>query len=505
MCQLFRASVIGVLNAASQVLIPCIPLNPLAMPSFLSRIRHRGSSIQPSPHSVSTPPALASSDIIPNLEGLADVCPSPLIGLKIQPDLDSLLESYETENISPQLQSKNGSVTVPPPPAQDDYSHLPLKPHVSRNAPIQSPKFTLPTIPDPIRQPTFSIFAEDSPLGGTFGRQQSPLADLGKVSSGSSHHKTPTRSRSSGDAANMNQTSTGAQRPGWNPSPTNQLSLSETLKRSSSMRSLPNKKRRIERSRGANTRSLNSLRTNRPPSLATPRLNKTTPSLVHHSRSESLKTFGYSTPYSTHTFGHHESPPPPLPPLDHPELALIFDAQDSRSVTFDRPHKPSNGTATIPHVDNIFGIPQELTSGSSASRKPMARKHSKTLSVDSRRSSRRSSAEWSSVQATDGILTNSNSWQAQVSREILRLSFGESVVLPGAGDPGNNRGVSHVSAARHSPTETFILPRPPPLFGSPLFLQGQRNISHVTWNVTKRIFSVSRFKFCHSLSQISRR
>ena len=451
------------------------------MPSFLSRIR-RGLSAQPSTHSASSPPAPTSSDTTPSVEEPDDILPSPLIGLKIQPDLDSLLESYETENISPKHQNEGGPVTTSPSPIKDSYIHLSLKPRVPRNAPTKSPEIALPITPGSTRhEPTFSIFAEDFPLGGTFGRQQSPLEILGTVGSGSFHHKAPTRSRSFGDATNTDQTLASAQGLGWNPTPTDQLPLSRTFERSPSVQSLPNKRRRIERRRGAKTRSLSSLRTNRSSSPATPRQNRTPPSLDRHPRSESPRTFGYPTPtHSTHTFGHHESPPPPLPPLNHPELTL--DGRGLRSVTFDRSHKPSNSTTTIPHVDEIFGIPQELASGPSVSCKYVAQKHSKTLSVDSRRSSRRSSAEWSSVQATEGVLTNSNSWQAQVSREILRLSFGEPAALLGAGDPGNNRDFSHVSATRF-PADALVSPRPPPSLGSPLFLQGKPNVSYVTYIV----------------------
>jgi len=458
------------------------------MTPFLSLTRHRGSSTQPSTHPASSSPAPAPPDAVLNPEGLVDVLPSPLIGQKIRDDLDSLMESYQTESISPEQQSKDDPATVPPSSTQDGYSHLPLKPHVSRNAPTKSPEPTLPITPYLTRQPTFSIFAEDSPLSGTFGRHLPPPANLGKVGSGSSHHKTPTRSRSFGDAANSNQTLTSAQRSGWNSTPTNQLPLSGTFTRSSSARSLPNKRRRIERRRGANTRSLSSLRTDCSSSPATPCPNQTSPDVAHDSRSESPRTFGYPTPpHSTRTFGHHESPPPPLPPLDHPELTL--DGGGFRSVTFGRSHKPSSSATTIPHVDNIFGSPQEPTSEPSVSRhKPVARKDSKTLSVDSRRSSRRSSAEWSSVQATEGVLTNSSSWQAQVSREILRLSFGEPAVLPG--DPGNNRDLSHVSAKRLSPADTVVSPRPPPSLGSPLFLQGQRISLYVPYIVRLNPFQI---------------
>ena len=445
------------------------------MPSLLSRIRHLGSSTQPSTRSAPPQPVPASLDPISNLEVPVDPSPSPLVGLQIRPDLNSLLESYGEEDTSPKHQNKDSPVTVPPLPIQDGYSPLPLKPRVPRNFLTKSPDF--PTTPVPVGQPTFPFFAEAPPLGDTFGRQQFPL---GPVGSGSSYHKAPTRSRSFDDAAGADQTQTGVRRSGWNLTPTNKLPLSGTFERSASVRSLPDRKRRTDRRRGVNTRSFSSSRTSRSSSRAAPRRNQTPPSVVHRSRSESPRTFGYPTPpYSTHTFGHHESPPPPLPPLDHPELAL--DTRGSRSVIFGGLHEPPNSATAIPHVDNIFGVHQEPASGPSVSRKPVARKQSKTFSVDSRRSSRRSSAEWSAVQATEGVLTNSNSWQAQVSREIFRLSFGEPAATPtAAGAPGNSRNVSHVSATRHPPA-ILVSPRPPPSLGSPLFLQGQPRILYAAY------------------------
>jgi hypothetical protein len=441
------------------------------MPSFLSRIRHRRSNVQPSTRSASPPPAPAPLNTTPNLGVPADVSPSPLVGLKIRHDLDSLLESYETEDRSPKRHAKDGPVATPSSSIQDGFSPLPPKPHVSRKIPAKSPKLTLPATPVSAGQPSFPAFAEASPLGGTFGRQESPLTSLGSAGSGSSHHRAPARSRSFGYAANEDRTLASAQWSGRNSAPTNQLPLSGTFERSSSVRSLPDKKRRIDRRRGTNKRSSNSLRTNRSSSLVRPRSHQS-PTSVHQSGSESPRTFGYSTPpHSTRTFGYRGDAPPPLPPLDHPELSL--DTRGSGSLTFGRSHKPSDSASSIPHVNAFFGVPQELTSGSS--RKFVARKQSRTLSVDSRRSSRRSSAEWSSIQATEGVLTNSNNWQAQVSREILRLSLSEATASPATGDPGNHRDAPHVSATR-LPAEAFVSPLLSPSPGSPLFLQGQPNL-----------------------------
>ena len=452
------------------------------MPSFLSRILHRGSHTRPSTttQSVSPPPAPTTSDTIPNLESPTDVSPSSLIGLKIRPDLNSLLESYETEDLSPKHQSKDDPVAVPPSPTQGGYSPLPPKPYTSRNVSTKSPGPTSPAASTSTGEHAVPIFTETSPLSGTFGRQEFPLIKLGSI--GLPHHQAPARSRSFGDGANTNQTLTSAQETEWNLAPTNQLPLSGTFEMSSSIRSLPDRKRRIGRRKGRNTRSLDSLRTTRSSSSTRHRLHQTSMPVVHQPRPESPMTFGYPTPpHSTRTFGHHESPPPPLPPLDHPELTL--DARGPGSASLGRSYKPSGSATTIPHVSDIFGIPQELASGPSVNPKIVVRKQSKTLSVDSRRSSRRSSAEWSAIQATEGVLTHSNNWQAQVSREILRLSFGEPATLPGSGDPGNSRDAPHVAATQLPPAETAVSPRPPPSLGSPLFLQGRPNLLHVVYMV----------------------
>jgi len=450
------------------------------MPSFLSRFRNRGSNTRHSTTTQSVPPqpAPTTPDTIPNLEAPIDVSPSPLIGLKIRPDLNSLLESYETEDLSPKHQSKDDQVAVPPSPTEGGYSPLPPKPCTPRNVSTKSPGPTFPAASISNRQHIVPIFTETSPLSGTFGRQEFPLTRLGSI--GSPRREAPARSRSFGDAANTNQTLTSARKTEWNFVPTNQLPLSGTFEMSSSVRSLPDRKGGIGRRKGGNTRSLDSLRTTRSSSSARHRSHQTSTPVVHQPRPESPMTFGYPTPpYSTRTFGHHESPPPPLPPLDHPELTL--DARGSGSVSLGRSHKPSNSATTIPHVSDIFGTPQELASGPSVNRKSVVRKQSKTLSVDSRRSSRRSSAEWSAVQATEGILTHSNNWQAQVSREILRLSFGESATLPGSGDPGNSRDAPHVAVTHLPPAETAVSPRPPPSLGSPLFLQGRPNLLHAVY------------------------
>lgn len=427
------------------------------MPSFLSRIRYRGSSTQPPAHSASPAHAPVSSETTINLGAPIDRISSPLFGLQIRPDLDSLLESYGTEDKVPNNQSKDSPIGITRPPIPDGYRPLSPNPNISRNVLTRSPELALPTTPASTGQPQFPAFNEAPPLGGTFGRQQSLLTNFVP---GPLHHKAPTRSQSLGHPSHTHQTLTNAQGSGWSPTTAGQLPLSGTFERSSSMRSLPDKKRRIDRRRRTNTRSLSSLRTNRSSSPATPRKNRMSPSVVHRSRPNSPGTFGHPTPpYSTRTFGHHESSLPPLPPLDHPEL--IHDARGS--ATFGRLHE----------------LPIR--------RKPLPRKRSKTFSVDSRRSSRRSSAEWSSIQATEGVITNSNSWQAQVSREILRLSFGEATTL--SGDPGNNRDVSHVAATQRPRAETSVLPRPPLSLGSPLLLQGQLNISHVAYLVRLNTFT----------------
>ena len=436
------------------------------MASFLSRIFRRRSDTQPSAHSVSPSQAPAFFETTPNPGVSIDAISPTLSGLKIRSNLNSLLESFETVDGSPNRQSEGRPVAVPPSSIQGDSGYRPLSPNpnISRNVATRPLEPGPPQTPVSTEQPTLPVFAGAFPLGGTFGRQQISPASFSSTRSGSPH-KVPARSWSLGDSVKVDLTE--AQRLS-SLTPTSQLPLSGTFERSSSVRSLPDR-RRINQRRRANTRSLSSLRTNRSTPSGTPRLNRTPPPVT---RSESPRTFGHPTPpHSTHTFGRHESPAPPLPSLNHPEL--ILDARGLKLATFGRPYESPNSATAIHHVDGSPGTPKESASGSSARRKPTTRKRSKTDSVDSRRSS----AEWSSVQATEGVLTNSNSWQAQVSRELLRLSLRGPTALLRGEDPGNSRDVSHVPATRlELSAETFTLPHPSPSLGFPLFLQGPRNI-----------------------------
>jgi hypothetical protein len=167
---------------------------------------------------------------------------------------------------------------------------------------------------------------------------------------------------------------------------------------------------------------------------------------------------------SPHTFGHptppdkpvvYPSPPPPLPPLENPELAAALSSrrQSTRQPALSAFRDRSNTLPTnrrTPRKDDLFAslsfkLGRSVRDRSSLSQTkqvamaeqceprlpdgPERRRRARTVSTDTRR--RRTSADWSSYQASVGVNSHANqAWPAEVSREILRLSLG------GAQDPG---------------------------------------------------------------------
>jgi len=164
---------------------------------------------------------------------------------------------------------------------------------------------------------------------------------------------------------------------------------------------------------------------------------------------------------SPHTFGHPTPPenpvnssvapaPPPLPPLDHPELAGVLSPR-SQSVSAgqlafrDRSNTlPTNGGT--PRKDDLFAslsfkLGRSIRHRSSPLQGtqvfntamaeqhetppldgPHRRRRARTVSAGTRQ--RRTSADWSSHQASVGVNSRANqAWPAEVSREILRLSL----------------------------------------------------------------------------------
>lgn len=257
-------------------------------------------------------------------------------------------------------------------------------------------------------------------------------------------------------------------------------------------------------------------------------LQNTSSSATHDILSDSPHTFGYPTPpdhASGFTFGPksaYDSSPPPLPPFNHPELTAalrarsgtgsaanatvlsakglspqdpdtIFESTHDRtfprrsrfgstnpafaslpSFSLDKLRSRSKSSPSLPQVQQIFGPPSSPSAsppvpppGSSrvkvhprkCASGPRLRPRTNTLPV------RRSSANW----AKEATSRDQFSWPAQVSREILRLSF--ETYSAGSGRESRERGQHVISQGNPSSPHTndlFLFES----LGSP-FLEGK--------------------------------
>jgi hypothetical protein len=192
--------------------------------------------------------------------------------------------------------------------------------------------------------------------------------------------------------------------------------------------------------------------------------------------SYSADTFGHKT--STETLSQHsafnlpeEYKIPPLPPLEHPELRASIALNTQRHAS-NEPKGELSRTFTFPRIASGLDIGKSATfSRASSSERPVPRSggrrsthrrrvprqlsissiassfksHSKKESV-----SRRLSAEWSAQQAEQiGSIGGSQSWPVEVSRELLRLTLGDTVdatATLGATDTGRERETGAESA-----------------------------------------------------------
>ncbi|KAG1906754.1 uncharacterized protein F5891DRAFT_1003602 [Suillus fuscotomentosus] len=215
---------------------------------------------------------------------------------------------------------------------------------------------------------------------------------------------------------------------------------------------------------------------------------------------DSPGTFGHPTPESRSTFTFAcASPPPPLPPLNHPALssylkdknvnnitptALGFASDRSNSFPKRSSRIPSGigddffvslsmkfgrsvrRSASLPKVQDVFPPSSEEQPAATAQRL-----RTRTIS-DKARLRRRNSASWSAQQATEGVNSSSNNaWPAEVSREMLRLSLGEGLDLvkwpsaqSGVPGPGSEtRGSSVAQFPNQAPISRSFSPSPSPL------------------------------------------
>lgn len=224
---------------------------------------------------------------------------------------------------------------------------------------------------------------------------------------------------------------------------------------------------------------------------------------------DSPHTFGYPTPPDNHVEYRVASPSPlpPLPPLDHPELAAVLSSrrqststsQPALSVFRDRSNTlPASGrpsrkddlftslsvkmARSLRHRSSPPEAKQDLSTAMAEHHEtrpadaPERRRRARTVSGDAPR--RRSSADWSSYQASVGVNSHANqAWPAEVSREILRLSLGTSGPdsAPGSSEKRKQGTRGKSADPDHKPNRSALspsflpFPRPsPPNSPSPL-------------------------------------
>lgn len=354
------------------------------MPSFLSRLRNRAtgqSSAQSSPSIAEPVTPRDETEIFPPV---ASYIP---IDRKIRPDLNALLESYVAEGaIGRDVRSSTGHS-----PVQGEFGLSPLRPRPNkRRQSAQKSVQVLSQTPSMPRGRTLRTRMSQPPSGGTFGKHASSFLDL---SAPNSFHSLPTRRHSRKEKENHaslpHRRSASSTRPSHGRS-------SRSLNRSVSFASAAYTPKTPVRSLSP------SIRTPSTRSSKSPYARFSTPS-AYNRQFDSPRTFGYPTPPNTRISGlnaSESSPPPPLPPLDHPELTTSF--------TFGKSVRPYS---SMPKVQNVFPPSESDHTFSGGS----SRRRAYTMSTGSAKTSRRSSAEWSANQAS----FNAASWPAEVSREIL--------------------------------------------------------------------------------------
>lgn len=214
----------------------------------------------------------------------------------------------------------------------------------------------------------------------------------------------------------------------------------------------------------------------------------TTPS-SRHSCFDSPRTFGHPTPPDNTSAFKPACQAPPLPPLNHPELAAALAARNKAASTTqptssDRSNIPRRRSsqdplalmpstftrargkrASFPGIREVFDTEVQEQQREPQVQQTSDRRRARTVSGRPQ-NLRRDSAEWIAQQAVSGVTSCSDrTWPAEVSREILRMALGE-----GAGTGGGPaEGVSGSSAEYKSQTRGHSMhdfpdraPIPPP-------------------------------------------
>ena len=184
----------------------------------------------------------------------------------------------------------------------------------------------------------------------------------------------------------------------------------------------------------------------RSPSSTAPVTSPITLSTPVHRASDSPHTFGHPTP-PDNTSVAYPSPVPPLPPLDHPELAAALSSRRKSDQPTSYAFRDRSNTLPTNRHHDLFpslslklgrparrqsSLAQAMTEQHGPPDAP--RRRARTDSGGGR--VRRTSADWSSHQAM-GVSSHVNqAWPAEVSREILRLSLATPAPDAAPGSPG---------------------------------------------------------------------
>jgi hypothetical protein len=471
------------------------------MPSFLSRLRTRAASTStstpvqsPSPSSATT---LAPPIVIYPTTPTTSPTPSPPVisplNRRIHPDVNSLLATYAAEQES--------AVGLGLRPSSRRHSIDGSSPRLTQIRHALETPATLEEVSEPSHsgEPSQAQAVDDpgqarrllhriSQLASpgewsTFGRIRaytSPkIGDFGDPPASPRHSGPPTAGRSTPSAR-----TTASRRSSAKPS----SSQSHESKHSS----------------------------NQSPTTPVRPTSQITAAVAADLGFDSPRTLGYPSPDLRAMGSHSNSPPPPLPPFNHPSLRIkprgdpdppaavsstvTYDPYASEQQTYPRRSRSSRDQLAFSSFP--FSKARSRSKSSPSSPKPKAQQifsafhphassstghhhHDMTTNVPSRPrirtiSGRRTSADWSAQQATE----NKHSWPAQVSREMLQLSLGQAIDLEGiitdsaiSGDNGEPRDDNVVLPNTNQNAVPFSsshhpLSHQPPL-GSPFSYQGQ--------------------------------
>ncbi|KAG9315703.1 hypothetical protein JVU11DRAFT_3350 [Chiua virens] len=438
---------------------------PWELSSILSRLRHPARHLPP--------PDQPSQDPVPRLEQENFEKQLP-IDRRILQDPSSFLDETQDDlprSLTPSTRLPSGNTRYRPKPTESTLEPLSEGSDIS---PVPSVDISPPTQ----SRLTISRISRIASSGewSTFGRKRehrvpdvagiagctSPLDDLQNTSRSESPSPAGHSKHPSADSTRSTFTLSRLTHPTSRPSSGTHQRLSSPSIRST--RQSPDIRINSRRS-SSPTNTMSSQRHPRtPPSQSsyiaaisthvTPAVTNLTTPIQHELDLDSPHTFGRPTPPPDNSADFsfaHSSPPPPLPPLDHPELAAVLSSR-RKSMSTDQPtlsafRDRSNTLPTnrrTPRKDELFGslsfklghsvrhrssLPHakrdsiSRTTERQETRSPDGHDRARTVSAHGRQ--RRTSADWSSYQATVGVNSHANqAWPAEVSREILRLSLG---------------------------------------------------------------------------------